>query len=224
MRPHGFSFVVPLVAAATLGPLPTGAASRFPAGRILPVPVVKQLLRNGCETASLSMLLAARGVQVSQLTLQRRLPRSGPLDPIIQPGNPLPIWGDPDEGFVGRVAGGGPAGGFGVYQGPIRRLAATYGVRLDDLSRHPAGELYRRLAAGRPVMAWVGLTEGPYRRWRTSAGREISVNFGEHAIVLTATRGNSVEFNDPLTGGRASWSRTLFERRWRLLGRRALGL
>jgi uncharacterized protein YvpB len=188
------------------------------------IPLVKQLLRNNCETAALSMLVAARGVHVSQLELQRRLPRSGPLDPIVEPGHELPLWGDPDQGFVGRAAGGGKAGGFGVYQGPIRRLALEYGVGLDDLSRHPPADLYRRLAAARPVMAWVGLTEGPYRRWRTPSGDEISVNFGEHTVVLTGLRGSAVEVNDPLTGTREIWSRALFEQRWRLLGRRALGL
>jgi len=188
------------------------------------IPLVKQRLRNNCETAALSMLLAAGGVPVSQLDLQGLLPRSGPLDPIVEPGSALPIWGDPDKGFVGRAAGGGRAGGFGVYQGPIRRLAARYGVVLDDLSRRPSEELYRRLADGRPVMVWVGLTEGPYRRWRTPAGKPISANFGEHVVVLTGKRGDVISVNDPLTGMRQSWSVALFERRWQLLGRRALGL
>jgi len=221
-RFHGFAAAA-LFTAATLGSTPAALGAPR-TSRPAEVPLVKQLLRNNCETAALSMLLTAREVRVSQLELQRRLPRSGPLDPIVQPGNPLPVWGDPDRGFVGRVAGGGPAGGFGVYQGPIRRLAATYGVRLDDLSRQPPAELYRRLAAGHPVMTWVGLTEGPYRRWRTPAGKTISANFGEHTIVLTGVRGDQVELNDPLTGTRESWSRALFERRWQLLGRRALGL
>lgn len=225
-RCRGFFAAALLVVAAiaALAATPDRATAGPRTSRILPLPLVKQSLRNDCEAAALSMLLAARGVQVSQLEILRRLPRSGPLDPIAEPGNPLPIWGDPDKGFVGRAAGGGPAGGFGVYQGPIRRLAGRYGVTLADLSRQAPPELYRRLAAGQPVMAWVGLTEGPYRRWRTPAGKEISANFGEHAIVLTAVRGESVEFNDPLSGTRQSWSREVFERRWRLLGRRALGL
>lgn len=213
-----------LVAAMLIAPFVAAPANAALAGRTLPVPLVKQLLRNNCETTALSMLLAARGARVSQLELQRRLPRSGPLDPIIERAQELPVWGDPDQGFVGRVDGGGAAGGFGVYQGPIRRLALQYGVSLEDLSRHPLVELYRRLAAARPVMAWVGLTEGPYRRWRTPGGKEIGVNFGEHTVVLTGLRGSEVEVNDPLTGTREVWPRALFEQRWRLLGRRALGL
>jgi hypothetical protein len=41
-------------------------------------------------------------------------------------------------------------------------------------------------------MAWVGLSEGPYRRWRTPQGKTIGVNFGEHTVVLTGIRGNRV--------------------------------
>lgn len=214
-----------LVALSLIAQYVAPPANAIPSGTTpLVVPLVKQLLRNNCETAALSMLIAAHGGHVSQLELQRRLPRSGPLDPIIERGQELPVWGDPDRGFVGRADGGGEAGGFGVYQGPLRRLALDYGIALDDLSRHPPADLYRRLAATRPVMAWVGLTEGPYRRWRTPRGKEISVNFGEHTVVLTGLRGSAVEVNNPLSGKREIWSRALFEQRWRLLGWRALGL
>lgn len=193
------------------------------------VPVIRQALRNNCETAALAMVLAWHGRPVDQLELQRRLPRSGPLDPTAPPALPgtpdaeLPLWGDPDSGFVGRAAGGGLAGGFGVYQGPVRRLARRYGVRLDDLSRRPPRELYARLRARRPVIAWIALSEGPYRRWRAPSGRPVSVNFGEHTVVLVAASAGSVEVNDPLVGIRRTLSKRDFEARWALLGRRALG-
>lgn len=189
-----------------------------------PVPVVLQALRNNCETAALSMLLAAAGVRADQLTLQEKLPRSGPLDPRPAPSGGLPVWGDPNLGFVGRPEGGGTAGGFGVYQGPIRKLALKSGVPLVDLSRRDPAVLYRRLAAGRPVMVWIGLSAGPYRRWGTPAGRVISANLGEHTVVLASLRGGMLVVNDPLVGERRLWTRARFERMWSLLGRRALGL
>ena len=188
-----------------------------------PVPVVKQVFRNNCETAALSMLLASAGVRVDQRVLQRLLPRSGPLDPIIAPDG-VWNWGAPDDGFVGRVRGGGTAGGFGVYQGPIRRLAARYDVALLNLTRRDVGDVVERLRAGRPVLAWIGLADGPYRRWRTPAGRLVSVNLGEHTVVLTGIRGSTILVNDPLTGRTLQWSVAEFARRWALLGRRALGL
>lgn len=188
-----------------------------------PVPLYKQAYRNNCETAALSMLLGSAGVRVGQRKLQRELPRSGPLDPIVAADGTW-TWGAPDEGFVGRVEGGGSAGGFGVYQGPIRRLATRYNVHLTDLSRKNIGTIVARLRQGRPVMSWIGLSEGPYRRWRTPTGRPISVNFGEHAVVLTGISNGMILVNDPLTGTRLRWTVDEYAAKWELLGRRALGL
>lgn len=188
-----------------------------------PVPLVKQVYRNNCETASLSMLLGSAGVRVDQRVLQRQIARSGPLDPIVT-GDASWIWGDPDAGFVGRAPGGGTAGGFGVYQRPIQRLARRYGVRLDDLTSRNVAVIVDRLRARRPVMAWIGLSQGPYRKWRTPAGKPIVVNFGEHVVVLTGIEGSTISVNDPLSGTELSWSISEFAQRWWLLGKRALGL
>lgn len=73
-------------------------------------------------------------------------------------------------------------------------------------------------------MSWIGLSEGPYRRWRTPTGQPISVNFGEHAVVLTGISNGMILVNDPLNGKRLQWSVDEYAAKWRLLGRRALGL
>ena len=208
------------------GAPPRAAERRAPSTikrSIGPVPLVRQAYRNNCETAALSMLLAAAEVRVDQRVLQRQVAKSGPLDPIVI-GTDSWIWGDPEDGFVGRAAGGGPAGGFGVYQTPIRLLARRHGVKLVDLTRKDVGAVVARLRAGRPVMAWIGLTEGPYRRWQTPRGTQVVVNFGEHAVILTGVRGSMIRVNDPLTGSRLEWSIPEFAKRWRLLGKRALAL
>lgn len=187
------------------------------------VPLVKQAYRNNCETASLSMLLAAAGVTVDQRQLQRELVKSGAPDPSLAADGSW-TWGDPALGFVGRVMGGGTAGGFGVYEGPIRQLASSYGVTLADLSRQPIELVLSRLRAGRPVMAWIGLSEGPYKRWRSPSGKLITVNFGEHVVVLTGMRGAMINVNDPLTGTRLQWTVAQFTEMWWRLGKRALSL
>ena len=184
------------------------------------LPIVKQALRNNCETAALSMLLAAVGERADQLALQRRLPRSGPADPTTAPGGGM-VWGDPNRGFVGRPEGGGVAGGYGVYEPPIRALARRSGAELRDLGRDPTA-VYRSLLAGRPVMVWVGLSDGPYRSWRSPAGARVTGNFGEHTVVLTGIRGQILRVNDPLVGERTTWTRGEFELMWQRLGRRAL--
>jgi len=187
------------------------------------LPAVKQALRNNCETAALSMLLRARAVKVGQLLLQRQLRRSGPPDPQVEASGTT-TWGDPDLGFVGRADGGGTSGGYGVYEAPIAALARRYGVKLRRLSGKPASSIYRTLLAGRPVLAWVGLSDGPFKSWRTPQGRRVTGNFGEHTIVLRGLRGGGLVVNDPLVGRTTTWTRPQFELMWRRLGRRALSL
>ncbi|MFY9468669.1 MAG: C39 family peptidase [Solirubrobacterales bacterium] len=183
--------------------------------------VVKQRYRNNCETAALSSLMSALGTAVSQTQLQSELTRSGPADPSeTQDGK---VWGDPDQGFVGRVTGGGTAGGFGVYPGPIADLAERYGVRLDDLTDVKAAKLYARVKAGGPVMAWIGLSDGPYGEWSSPGGKRIRVNWGEHVVVLTGiSEAGMLRVMNPLTGTVERWDKPTFEAKWNLLGRRAL--
>ena len=194
-----------------------------PVAAMVDIPVVKQRLRNNCESAALAMLLTAGGRRVDQLALQRELPRNGPLDPQTGADGEM-IWGDPRKGFVGRPDGGGPAGGYGVYEGPVAELARRRGIRPADLSRRPATAVYRALRKGRPVMTWVGLSDGPYETWATTAGDKFTGNFGEHTVVLTGIRGTTLTVNDPLSGRQLQWSRSQFETMWARLGDRALAL
>ena len=124
---------------------------------------------------------------------------------------------------MGRPDGGGTAGGFGVYQGPVRRVAQSYGRRLEDLSGSSPVQVYARLRSGRAVMVWVGLSDGPYGTWSSPSGRAVRVNFGEHAVVLAGIgSAGDLRVLNPLEGTRETWSAAKFEAMWRLLGRRAL--
>lgn len=189
--------------------------------RIL-VPVVRQAQRNTCESAALEVLLASTGTRVSQQRLQAAFPRSGSPDP--QGTGPERIWGDPDLGYVGRPDGGGVAGGFGVYPGPVAATARKYARRLDDLTASTPQRIYDRVLAGRAVMVWIGLSDGPSGTWRSPQGKRIEVNFGEHTVVLTGiTPNGDLQVVNPLQGTLEQWSRARFEAAWRLLDRRALG-
>jgi uncharacterized protein YvpB len=199
----------------------TVTVSEQPVASRIRVPLVKQVLRDDCEAAALSMLLAYERKPVSQLTLQRRVAHSPPLDPQTA-ANGAEVWGDPSRGFVGRADGSGPAGGFGVYQGPIQALAKREGVTLGDLTGSSPEAVYRALLHGRPVMVWVALAEGPYASWQTLSGATVHVNWGEHAVVLTGVGPEGVHVNDPLSGTRLTWSKEQFEAMWRGLGSRAL--
>ena len=184
-------------------------------------PVLQQAQRNTCESAALEILLATKDARVDQATLQAELPTSGPLDP--EGTGPSRIWGDPERGYVGRPDGGGVAGGFGVFQGPVAAVARRHGVRLEDVTGQDPAAIYERLRAGRAVMVWVGLSDGPYGEWRSPEGRRVRVNFGEHTVVLTGIRRDgSVRVSNPLQGTAETWTPEMFEMMWERLDRRAL--
>ena len=186
-------------------------------------PIVKQQLRNNCESAALSALLATAGIRKDQLELQKQFPRSGPPDPVGTGASM--VWGDPERGYVGRPEGGGVAGGFGVYQRPVAAIAARNGKRLHDISGEGPAAVYRTLLEGRAVMTWVGLQDGPYGSWRSPEGRDVRVNFGEHTVVLFGIRRDgALRVMNPLSGAREVWTKQVFETMFARLDRRALAV
>lgn len=192
-----------------------------PISAVVSAPVVAQSQRNTCESAALQVLAATLDRRLDQRVIQRAFPVSGPLDPV--PGPTGDMWGDPDKGYVGRPDGGGTRGGFGIYPRPVLRTAQRLGLALDDMSGASPAALYGRLLSGRAVMAWVGLSDGPYGTWTSPAGRRVRVNFGEHTLVVHGLRADGLLLiSNPLFGTRELWTKAEFEARWRLLGHRAL--
>lgn len=199
----------------------TVTVSERPVAASIAVPMTGQVLQDDCEATALSMVLGYAGHPVDQLTLQKQVAHSPPLDPTVA-ADGSEVWGDPSEGFVGRADGGGPAGGFGVYQKPIRALARRHGLAMRELTGSPPGAVYASLLAGHPVLAWVALSEGPYASWVSPAGKPVRINYGEHAVVLTGVEGEDLRVNDPLSGERLIWTKQQFEQMWAGLGHRAL--
>jgi uncharacterized protein YvpB len=206
-----------------IGRAPAGTVTirARPVASTIAAPIVAQTLRNNCESAALEILMATVGRRVPQLTLQAALPVSGTPDPI---GDGVSrVWGDPEEGYVGRPEGGGVAGGFGVFQGPVIAVAGRFGVGLEDLSGGPVEEIVRTVRAGRAVMVWIGLSDGPYGEWTSPAGRRVRVNFGEHTVVVNGiTEDGRLRVVNPLEGTREIWTRERFTAMWDLLDRRAV--
>ena len=194
--------------------------SERPVQVLIEAPVVRQVYPNNCETAALQMLLATRGIEQDQRELQGELRRDGPLDPRSAEDGTR-IWGNPRVGFVGRPEGGGVAGGFGAYPRPVLALAERWVDAVNLTGRRPQA-IYRRLLAGHAVLAWIGLSDGPYESWRGPRGEVVTVNWGEHTVLLRGLAGDRLLVNDPLSGEKQLWSKTEFEERWALMGDRAI--
>lgn len=86
---------------------------------ILAVPLYLQQHPLSCEAASLRMALAYRKVDVAEDDLLSQIG----VDPTPHTGN---VWGDPYKAFVGNVNGKQMTTGYGVYWGPIARVAGNY--------------------------------------------------------------------------------------------------
>ncbi|MFD8705277.1 C39 family peptidase [Kitasatospora sp. NPDC059648] len=166
------------------------------------VPAYQQQLGNDCEAASLRMVLAARGVQVSD---QDVLGRIGVDLAHPQAGVSGSLSGDPFRAFVGNPNGSEAAGtGFGVYYPPIARAAQSYGLSVAAAGQgiSPA-QLGSAVAAGHLAIVWVDYN------WRDVAAGSYTAYDGrvvpyagpsEHTVVVTAVSNGQYLVNDPARG------------------------
>lgn len=205
-------------AARTLARAAATAATRvtIPAQVIatqVTLPAIRQGYRNDCEATALSIMLDGR---VNQYRLQAMLPLANPLEPERTERGL--VWGDPEQGFVGAVRGGG----YGVYDRPLLELAKRFAPATRNLTHHPLGAIVAALRTGHPVVAWIQFGPSVPSTWITPAGRAIHANFAEHTITLTGWRPGLLTYNNPWTGTRQSITLSRFATLWHTLGDRAI--
>ncbi len=181
----------------------------------LAVPIMLQQHGLSCEIAALRMALSFRGVQVSEETL---LAKVG-VDNTPHEGD---VWGDPHVAFVGNVDGKQMVDGYGVYWGPIERVAKEY-REAEDFENWDAISLTKAISEGNPVVIWVYSSGGWPTSWKTPSGKTITGTRDEHAVTAVGYVGpasNPSQFiiNDPLYG-QVYWSRDLFEKKWASFGK-----
>ena len=181
----------------------------------LAVPVMLQQHGLSCEVAALRMALSFRGVQVSEETL---LAKVG-VDNTPHNGD---IWGDPYEAFVGNVDGKQMVDGYGVYWGPIERVAKEY-RDAEDFEGWDISSLTQKISEGNPVVIWVYSSGGWPTSWHTPSGKYITGTRDEHAVTAVGYVGPSSNpsqliINDPLHG-QVYWSRALFDKKWQSFGK-----
>lgn len=197
----------------------------------LDVPIVNQLddsnggraLGDGCEVASLAMLLQFAGVKVTKEELQDAMPTV----PMVGEDG---LRGNPNKAFVGDMAGAaGSQGGYSVYHAPVAALAQDYllnrSFKVVDLTGQNFTVLLKELASGNPV--WVITTTSMQpdlleEVWETAEGT-VRVNWMLHSVVVTGYNDKSVFINDPYGYAQnVPYDRADFEAAWKLMGSQAV--
>lgn len=176
----------------------------------LTVPAYLQKHTLSCEVASLRMALAYKGVIKSEDEL---LSLVG-YDNTPHIGN---TWGNPYEHFVGNVNGNQMRDGYGVYWGPIERVAKMFG-NAQAFQNGNIGMLTSNIQKGNPVIIWVYSASGAPTHWKTPSGMDIFAVAGEHTVVVVGFVGSPASptqmiVNDSLVG-QVYWPRSLFDHKW----------
>ncbi|MBI4434033.1 C39 family peptidase [Candidatus Uhrbacteria bacterium] len=182
----------------------------------LRVPFIPQERALSCEAATLRMILAYRGIKVSEEEILKKIG----LDPTPHRGN---IWGDPDEAFVGDVNGRTGITGYGVHAGPMGRVAGEY-RRAEVIEDATPQTLADAVAQGNPVIMW-GFIPGRGRSidWKTPSGKAVHAVDGEHVRVVAGYSGTTEKPTgfyviDPIYGEQY-WPVAKFVRNWESLGK-----
>ncbi|KAA6450776.1 C39 family peptidase [Bacillus swezeyi] len=185
----------------------------------LDVPLIKQMdppkLYNGCEVASLAMILNYSGYDVTKNELAEKVKRVP-----LQYENGLK--GNPNDGFVGDMENGP---GLSVYHGPVYDLASSYaGNKAIDLTGNSPEAIYKQLNQGRPV--WVITTVNfstvnDMETWDTPTGTA-DVTYSVHSVAVTGYDEDYVYLNDPYGYKNRKADKTNFENSWEQMGSQAI--
>lgn len=179
------------------------------------VPFYRQEKNLSCEAASLRMLLASKGVYLTEEQILQKIPQAYPLE--YKNG----VWADPNEGFVGDINGSQyRKTGYGVYWEPINN-AAKHWVQTDDFSNWTFNKLIEQLLINNAVVIWGSFDSNPRDiSWRTPDNRYIKAYTGEHTFVVTGFEGNPLNPSSIITldslSGRRVFSKQSFLNNWRL--------
>ena len=197
----------------------------------LDVPLVNQMddsnggtaMANGCEMASLAMLLQHAGVMATKEKLASEIP----IVPLVGKDG---RHGNPNKAFVGEM-GGEPAGqaGYSVYHGPVAVLAQRHllnrSFKVVDITGQEFTVLLKELASGNPVWVITTTTMQPdmlEEVWETPDGT-MRVNWMLHSVVVTGFDDKHVFINDPYGyDTNVPYDRKGFEAAWKLMGSQAV--
>lgn len=167
-----------------------------------------------CEAASLKMGLAAKGVNVSENDIMKKIG----YDKTAHTGNK---WGNPYLAFVGDINGSMCNTGYGVYWEPVAK-AANYWRPAQYFSGWTLNQLVDELKLGNPVVVWGILPTGYLTdcSWYTLKGEYIKAYKEGHVRLAVGFMGSSknpekIIIKDPLSGD-LYWSVSKFLTNWKI--------
>ncbi len=190
--------------------------------KILQVPLLNQMdapiLYNGCEVTSLAMILNYFDVSVTKNQL------GDAIDTVpyqYEDGT----YGNPNDGFVGSITGSSV--GYGVYHGPIVKLAKKYltkELQVRDITDQSFNKILSEVKKGNPVWVITTVTmaaTNDMKTWETPTGTA-SVSWSMHSVVVTGYDDDSIYVNDPYGVQNKKVDRTDFIASWKQMGSQAV--
>lgn len=201
------------------------ASNIKPKHLIMDVPLISQLpeYKNGCEIASLNMMLKYNGIDVDKTTLANKVIKDPTPIRYGVKGNILE-WGNPGVGFVGDITGKNP--GYSIDPVPLMPLLNEYmPEKALNLTDTEYSEIERILLDGRPIIVWVTVDFKEPSRPATwiSEGKFIEGNFSQHAVILTGVDSGYIYYNDPLGNKKnLAVKKDVFKEIWDIMGNKAL--
>lgn len=191
----------------------SGESTRLNVNSILQNPE----LPTGCEITSLTVVLNYLGYSVDKAYLSDNF-----LDKYT--AGTVSAW----NGFIGNPR---TAGAYGCFAPPIIKAANSYlasaggSEKAINLTGSDISIIYNMVQNGHPIIVWatIGMVE-PFdsTTWNIN-GENFTWPGNEHCLVLIGYTDTTVTFADPLKGI-VTYSRTLFEKRYKQLYSQAIAI
>jgi uncharacterized protein YvpB len=166
----------------------------------LGVPAYHQVYSLSCEAAALRMILAYRGINVTDYDILMRMNY-----------NPRPrdtgsnSWDNPYQMFVGDVNGQQGTTGWGTYGPVVSSAAQSFGRSASYVNGISANQIAQAIHSNNPVVVW-GFSGSTFKpdSWNTSSG-VVQVARNEHTRTVYGVAGspaNPIGFylHDPYFG------------------------
>jgi LysM repeat protein/uncharacterized protein YvpB len=205
-------FILSILLALVLLPLPVGAHDLPPAASVGGLAGHPQSLSLDCEARSAADWAAFWGVAVDEITFLQQLPRTD----------------NPETGFAGNVydtPGNLPPRGYGVYAGPVAALLhGAYGLPAAARNHLTESDLQSEIASGRPVIVWYlyGFRTAQAVDLTSADGAVYQAAPFEHTGIVLGYDPASVTVLDAYTGLAQRVDRSQFLNSWAVLGNMAI--